>query len=291
MKIIAPHQISSEILDLIHEAERYLILVSPYVDFASWQAMSTAIQSALKRQVKIKFYVRFEDKNFKSWEQIEALGIQPKLVKNLHTKIYFNEKTGIVTSMNLLSSSNLNAIELGSVFNTSEEMEELKKYVKKYLEPHVENGKPKEEDLYIAKEKFQILIQNFLSNNLNKRVNCKWQNGALLINANNTFYLSLDKVRNTFEISAIVSGIESENFKIFMIESKLNNLEIYNENPEGSMSFFCAISKKAYSNNNFDFLLVNEKKEIINYTLAFIMEINTFKTYCYDNRNSLNSIP
>lgn len=289
MKIIPPYQITSEILAVIHEAEAYLILVSPYVDFSNWEAMKAAIQSALKRNVKIKFYVRFEDKNFKSWEQVEALGIVPKLVKNLHTKIYFSEKTGIVTSMNLLTSSNLNGIEFGSIYNTTEEMDELKSYIKKYLEPHIESEKPNDEDLYIAKEKFQILLQNFLSNCLNRRVSCRWQNGVLLINANNTYYLSLDKVRNTVSISGIVSGMESEQFSTFSNNGNLKNLDLYCNGNEGSMTSFGASSKKSFSNYNFDFLSVKEKKEIMEYSITFIKALTEFKDYCFENRKTLDS--
>lgn len=288
MKIIPPYQITSEILTLIHEAEEYLILVSPYVNFNNWESIKVAIVNASKRNIKIKFYTRLEDNNFKSWEQIEALGIQPKLVKNLHSKLYFNEKTGIVTSMNLLTSSNLNAMEFGAIYNIPEELQELKSYVKKYLEPNVEKEKPNDEDLYIAKEKFQILTQNYLSDSLDKRVSCKWQNGSLVINAKNTYYISLDKVRNTFSISGIVSGLESENFRIFQMNTKINNLELFNDIGGNTLDSFTAASKKSFSNNNFDFLSVNEKKEILDYTLGFIFELTEFKSYIYENRKVLS---
>lgn len=291
MKIIPPYKISSEILALIHEAKEYLILVSPYVDFANWQAMKSAIQNAVNRNVKIKFYVRLEDKNFKSWEQVEGLGITPKLVKNLHTKLYFNEKSGIVTSMNLLTSSNLNAIEFASIYNLPEEGEELKSYVKNYLEPDIEKEKPNDEDLYVAKEKFAILLENYLSNSLERNVYCKWQKGILQINAKNTYGVSLDKVRNTFSIYGIVSGLESDNFRKFQQDSKLSasGLKLFLDGEEGSLSSFVASSSKSFTHNNFDFLLVNEKKEIMDYVLGFIFELTGFKEYCYENRKMLNA--
>ncbi len=288
MKIIPPYQITSEILNLIHEAEEYLILVSPYVNFNNWESIKVAIKNASNRNIKIKFYTRLDNENFKSWEQIEALNIQPKLVKNLHSKLYFNEKTGIVTSMNLLTSSNLNAMEFGAIYNTTEELEELKSYVKKYLEPNVEKEKPNDEDLYIAKEKFQIITQGYLSQYLNRRVSCKWQNGNIIINAKNTFYINLDKVRNNFSIAGIVSGLESNNFDKFKNDSKLKNLELLNDGEEGSMSSFVGFTKKSFSNNNFDFLMVNEKKEILDYILAFIIELTEFKSYVYENRKNLS---
>lgn len=288
MKIIPPYQITSEILSLIHEAKEYLILVSPYVNFSNWESIKAAIQNAASRNVKIKFYCRLEDNNFKCWENIEALGIQPKLVKNLHSKLYFNEKTGIVTSMNLLTSSNLNAMEFGSIYNTNEELQELKSYVKKYLEPNAEKEKPNDEDLYIAKEKFQILAQKYLSYYLNKGVSCKWQNGSLIINANNTFYINLDKIKNIFSISGTVSGLESKNYFKFKEDSILNNLELFGNGGGNSIGSFTAVSKKSFSHYNFDFLSVNEKKEILDNILSFIMELTEFKSYIYENRNTLS---
>lgn len=288
MKIIPPYQITSEILNLIHEANEYLILVSPYVNFNNWESIKKAVQNAVTRNVQIKFYTRLDSENFKSWEQIEALGIHPKLVKNLHTKLYFNENSGIVTSMNLLTSSSLNSIEFGAIYNTTEELSELKSYIKKYLEPNTEKQNPNDEDLYIAKEKFQIMVQNYLSDHLENKVKCKWQNGSLIINCRNTYCLDIDKVRNVFSVSGIVSGLESENFRIFQFNSKLNNLELFNDGGGNSLNSFTAVSKKSLSNSNFDFLSVNEKKEILDNTLGFILELNEFKKYIYENRNKLS---
>lgn len=282
MKIIPPYQITSEILNLINEAKEYLILVSPYVNFNNWERIKNDIENALKRNVKIKFYTRLDSENYKSWEQIEALGIEPKLIKNLHSKLYFNEKSGIVTSMNLLTSSNLNAIEFGAIYHTEEELKELKEFVKKYLEPNLEKEKPNDEDLYLAKEKFQIVLQNYLSNSLEQNVTIRWNNGNLSLNVKNQYSLSLDKVRNNFEIYGIISGVEHDNFGVFMTNSNLKNVEVYLNS-----SSINAISKKSYTNNNFDFLTVAEKKEIMNIVLEFIKELTEFKSYCYINRKAI----
>ncbi|MBX2910374.1 MAG: hypothetical protein KF706_12155 [Chitinophagales bacterium] len=282
MKIIPPYQITSEILNLINEAKEYLILVSPYVNFINWDRIKIDIENALKRNVKIKFYTRLDSENYKSWEQIEALGIKPNLIKNLHSKLYFNEKSGIVTSMNLLTSSNLNAIEFGAIYNTEEELKELKEFVKKYLEPNLEKEKPNDEDLYLAKEKFQIVLQNYLTNCLEQNVSCKWNNGSLILNAKNQYNLSLDKVRNNFEISGVISGIEHDNYSIFTANS---NLSIVNLSLNSSS--IQANSKKSFTTNNFDFLTVAEKKEIMNIALNFIIELAEFKSYCYINRKAI----
>src|SRR5690606_11279893 len=111
MKIIAPYQISSEIINLIHQAKEYLILVSPYIDIQKWDAFKTEFTKAQIRGVKISIYIRYYTGNLKSWKQLEAFGIKPKLIEGLHAILYFNEHIGIVTSMNLLNSSNLSALE------------------------------------------------------------------------------------------------------------------------------------------------------------------------------------
>lgn len=282
MKIIPPYQIASEILNLINEAKEYLILVSPYVNFNNWDRIKIDIENALKRNVKIQFYTRLDSENFKSWEQIEALGIKPKLIKNLHSKLYFNENSGIVTSMNLLTSSNLNAIEFGAIYNTEEELKELKEFVKKYLEPNLEKEKPNDEDLYLAKEKFQIVLQNYLSNCLEQNVTSRWNNGCLTLNLNNQYNLSLDKVRNNFQIYGIISRIEHDNFRKFLDNSSLTNVNL-----SLNSSSIDAISKKTYTTNNFDFLTVTEKKEIMDIALKFIIELTKFKSYCYINRKAI----
>lgn len=286
MKIIPPYQITSEILDLINESEKYLIIVSPYVNFKNWDRIKLDIENALKRNVQINFYTRFDNENFKSWEEIESLGIKPKLIKNLHAKLYFNEKSGIVTSMNLLTSSNLNAIEFGAIYNTDAELDELRSFVKKYLEPNLEKDKPNDEDLYLAKEKFDVVLSNFLTHNLERHVNCSWKNGVLNVNDKNQYFMSIDKVKNFFSISGIISGDENGNFENFYTKNKakFNTSDIFVQGEQGCMGSAVLLSKKSFTSSNFNYLSVNEKKEIIDISLNFINELSDFKNDCYKNK-------
>lgn len=289
MKIIAPYQITSEILNLINEANEYLIIVSPYVNFKNWERIKTDLKNALDRNIKINFYTRLDSENFKSWEEIESLGIKPKLIKNLHAKLYFNESSGIVTSMNLLTSSNLNAIEFGCLYDQTEELSELKKFVKKFLEPNLEKEKPNQEELYIAKEKFNIILSNFLSQNLNQSIKCWWKDGFLNLNANNSYFLGIDKVNNILTISGIISGLESEKFNEFITKAE-KNLKPYKicKSDPGNRYLSSAIltSNKEFSSSNFNFLNVNEKMEILDISLKFIKELSEFKNDCYKNKKA-----
>lgn len=110
------------------------------------------VDQSKKKGVKISFYIRFESNNYKSWEQLEALDIKPKLIKGLHAKLYFNKQKGIVSTMNLLNSSNLSALEFGAIYDTTEEMAELKNFVKSYLSPIVEKEMPSDEEMYFSRK-------------------------------------------------------------------------------------------------------------------------------------------
>ena len=285
MKTIPPHQITNEILNLINEAEEYLILVSPYVNFNNWEHIKRCISNAQSRNVNIIFYTRLDNDNQKSWEQIENLNIDPKLIKNLHAKMYFSEKAGVVTSMNLLVSSNLSAIEFGIICNTKEELFELQDFVKKYLEPNVEKEKPSNDDLYLAKAKFNTILTDYLSRILQKNVSCRWEKGALKINANNQYYASLDKAENKLYISSIISKIEYDSFEVFSKNTQVKNLADINLYPPkgNSLSSVEIVSRKKFSNSNFDFLMVAEKKEILEIVATFIRELNDHKKYCFEN--------
>lgn len=281
MKIIPPYQITSEILNLINEAEKYIVLVSPYVNFNNWDRIKVDIINALKRGVRIEFYARLDNENFKSWEQIESLGIKPKLIKNLHAKLYFNEKSGIVTSMSLLTSSNLNAIEFGSIYHTEEELSELKSFVKRYLEPNFTMSKPNEEDIYLAKEKFTVILSNFLSNKFNRSVNTRWRNGTIELNVNNQYYFDIDKGNNQVNLAGIISGLEFENFNNFKEKYKYYGFQVL-ANPN---SIYISSDFKV-SNSNLNFISVFEKKRLVEVIANFIEDLSEYKKECYEREKA-----
>jgi hypothetical protein len=290
MKIIPPYQISSEILNLINQSEKYIVLISPYVNFRNWGGIKQEIEKAIQKGVKIEFITRYDVDNNKSWEQIEALGIKPKLVKNLHAKLYYNEKSGIVTSMNLLTSSNLSAIEFGAIYDTKEEIQELKYFVKQFLSPHFETELPSDDDLYLAKEKFILALGNSISNMTGRYARCKWTNGEISINANNQFTLGLDKVKKELFLYGIISGDESNESEIFIQDFRkhFSGFETFLDGEKGRACAIVTVSKKSFTSDNFNFLKVAEKKEIIKVTCGFIDMLMNFKDECYKKRKEAN---
>ena len=130
-------EISGKIQSIIQEVTDELFLISPYIQLdksenEQWDKVKKSINFALsKDDVKITFITR--EPNKKNPNNIievlkEFLGDNCKviLVKNLHSKVYFNGKDALVTSLNLYMHSAYNNYEIGVTFKQSDE-EELKK--------------------------------------------------------------------------------------------------------------------------------------------------------------------
>jgi hypothetical protein len=158
--------------------------------------------------------MRSDPDNASSWEELEALGIRPRLVSNLHAKFYFNETRGLISSLNLLSSSNASALEIGCKLETDAELQELKEFIKRYIVPLEQTERPSEDDLYLSKKKFTVLLENGLRSATNSRARVLYRNNQFEIQAaGNTFYLEVDKGTNRVEATAILSENEADTYK------------------------------------------------------------------------------
>lgn len=283
MKILPPHKISTEIIDIIYEAKERLVIVSPYVNFSNWDRLATELKIAKKRGVQIDFYVRNEPENSKSWEQVDELGIKPCLVPNLHAKFYFNERNGIISSMNLLSSSNSNSIEIACKLETNEEIEDLKRFVNDFITPNGSSDIPNEDDLYLSKERFTVALENYLSHVLKSRTSIYYKNGLFSINTlSNKFDLSINKVDNSIIIRGILSSKEADIFEIEQTKYFTSNYFNYKlfRGGNGTYDTFGAFSKVRLSNSFLDNLRVNEKKELISEIAHFFECCRNFKNAC-----------
>jgi hypothetical protein len=105
--------ITSEIEKLINESNgEKLILITPYLKIA--RQFKNNIQDQVKFNTRITVVVREgeshdpADINF-----LQELKINLHTHQNLHAKCYLNQKTAIITSMNLYEYSQLNNTELG----------------------------------------------------------------------------------------------------------------------------------------------------------------------------------
>jgi len=131
MNFIPPLEIASKIMTLIQDADKELIIVSPYVNLNNWDKMVKCLERTIRRGVNVKFIVRKNAKQDLSL--LKNLGITPIMVDDLHAKVYINEKYGIVTSLNLLHYSDINSIDIAYSTQTEKQRIELVNFVDKYV--------------------------------------------------------------------------------------------------------------------------------------------------------------
>lgn len=106
--------ISKEILELIKEAKKKIILISPY--FKTSELLRERIRTKSDNSKLTEFTIIYGKEDLKESELewmkgIKNLNILEK--KNLHAKCYLNENRAIICSMNLYDYSQQNNIEMG----------------------------------------------------------------------------------------------------------------------------------------------------------------------------------
>ena len=192
MKLIKPKLISGEIMSLFDDAENMVIVICPYYKMSRWLKLLKCLNDLRSRKIYTEFYVRTD-----AWESIEDLhhqGIEPFTIPNFHTKLYLNEKQAIISSMNLLLSSDNNSLDIAMKTETAEEYNELYTYYKKYIQkysaannegatsnytPSSENNTLKFADGHKVSEQNNILTQ--------AKAFCKAQLNLLEIEMSNKF--------------------------------------------------------------------------------------------------------
>jgi|GEM_PF-2432406 len=123
MNILGTTGISYEIENLIDTANKFIIIVSPYLKIN--KRLKSKLNECFERcEVNIFIYRKNDlDKNELEWlKGHKKVKLFP--VENLHAKCYLNEKRALITSMNLYDYSQINNYELGVVI-LSENKEEF----------------------------------------------------------------------------------------------------------------------------------------------------------------------
>ncbi len=130
-----------------------------------------------------------------------------------------NEKYGIVTSLNLLLSSEINSIELGYQTQTKEEHSELMDFCKRYLSFEM---RPDSHPITVADRELDVhpylllpQIVDALRRMLGNRIRVWEQQGSIKINTRiNNYECTIQHERHHFlSISGILSSIEYDEAK------------------------------------------------------------------------------
>ena len=154
MELIKPNQISGEILTLFDEADKKVVIISPYRKIQKWYKLTQKLKSLQDRKIPIEFYVREGEQE--SINEVFQLGIIPKTIKNLHCKIYFNEKVAIVSSMNLLLTSEINSLDIAYKTTSKSEYIEVLEFYDRYINPKPKTNSPTVEYRNIDEDDVEI---------------------------------------------------------------------------------------------------------------------------------------
>ena len=132
IQIIEINQVWNNVIKLIGDAREELVLVSPYNEYSV--PLTEEVAKAAKT-VHIVAVCREEQKKQedKHFEWLRSIGADVHLVSRLHAKIYYNESTAIVTSMNLLKGSATDSKEFGFIINDSRILARIREYVQEGL--------------------------------------------------------------------------------------------------------------------------------------------------------------
>ena len=127
IQVVTDDAVASSVLDLIRDAKEYVVLVSPYNAF--WTHLKNEITVAVQRGVRVTAiynpsgYARGDGNEW----LVEAEATVYKL-PNLHAKLYLNESSALLSSMNLLAGSSRNSMDVGMLIRGGDAYASLRNY-------------------------------------------------------------------------------------------------------------------------------------------------------------------
>ena len=126
MKILDPSKNITSIITLIENAEKFIVLVSPYTNLKGWDKLKTAINNASQRGIDVSYYVREGE----GLEGTEGLNVKIIEVPMLHAKMFFSENKAIISSFHLMNNQDVNwAYELDYPTEYNQLIDFFEKYI------------------------------------------------------------------------------------------------------------------------------------------------------------------
>lgn len=117
MEFLTTKGIAASIEKIIRNSNEYINIITPYVkiDETYIERLLDAEKNNVKITLIFKDMKEFEKEKFQKFSRLEIY-----FLENLHAKLYFNENTALITSMNLYDYSEKNNREIGIEINKSE---------------------------------------------------------------------------------------------------------------------------------------------------------------------------
>ncbi len=277
MQLIKPSNISGEIMTLIEEADQKVILVSPYCRLSKWYKFRNKLHDLQERKIAVEFYVR--EGEWETIKEIEDLNFQPIEIPYLHCKLYLNEKYGIVSSMNLLLSSENNALEIGYKTESEKEYQELvdfyDRYISKYNKSRIESTENWEQKLYDG-----------LCTAFQRRIQLNINDNKIHLNTNQNNYeafIAYDRRKYILRMNGILSQSEYKLAKSNQHKLEIATgcpVEIYDCYQTGGYHMIWGTGEQALQSTFINKPKANEVNFIIDFIIRFAVEIDEFKLGC-----------
>lgn len=134
-RLFVDDEASSAILRVIREAEKEVVIVTPYIKL--WRHAINSLVLAIKKGAAVTVVVR-DQPDVVGGEDVVGLastGVRVVAVQNLHAKIYMNESLSCVGSMNLYDYSAANSHEVAIFVADEATDQQLRRYVHRTLLP------------------------------------------------------------------------------------------------------------------------------------------------------------
>jgi hypothetical protein len=279
MKFLKPNSVSGEIMNLLDEAKEKVIIVSPYCKFDKWYKLVKKLKDLQSRNIEIEFYIR--DNEPETLEQVLKIGIVPFCITNLHAKVYLNEKTAIVTSMNLLLSSEINSLDLGYMTSSKEEYLELIDFYGTYLKRNFLSSNNDNHDDW--KDRLLNLLRDKF-----KKINAfEDENKIFFKTSSNNYevFIYNEYQKNTLRMTGIISGSEYEYANSIADELDKNNLtfQVLKGRNRHYDSIWATLDINLKASNINDLNNI-ESENVVNAVVDYISQVEEIKEFCYKNR-------
>jgi phosphatidylserine/phosphatidylglycerophosphate/cardiolipin synthase-like enzyme len=128
MEMLNPSDNIDRLVSLINQAEKFVVMVSPFTNLQGWDHLREAIVKAVERGVDLSYYVRGGEGR----KGLEGLNIRVFEVCSLHAKLFFSEKEAMITSFHLLYNEDINWACIPAF---PEEYRELVRFFEDHLKP------------------------------------------------------------------------------------------------------------------------------------------------------------
>jgi hypothetical protein len=133
MELIRPAEVTGKILSLIEDAEKTLIIISPYNNFIGFNKFIKRFKEAKEKGIEILYYSRKNEIH----KGMDLIDIEPLLIENLHAKLYLNEKYAIFSSMNLVKYSDDFSIDFAFKTETKAEYDAAVNFYESFIKSKI----------------------------------------------------------------------------------------------------------------------------------------------------------